>query len=85
MLSTSYQVVERVRGQNDPVIAIVESLSFGVENLTAIHNWRVSEPAMEGGAVTSLTSDTAIALCLSVFQRLDVDWNLHGFDSDCAL
>lgn len=75
------QVVEHVRGHNDPVTAIVESLSFGIENLAG-------DPQLEnlltrrrdGEAATSLTSDTAIAFCLSVFQRLDVDWHLHGFD-----
>lgn len=60
------QVAERVRGLNDPVTAVVECVSFAVENLT--------------GNVTSLTSDTAIEFCLSVFHRLNVDWKLHGFD-----
>lgn len=76
------QVTEHVRGHNDPVTAIVESLSFGIENL-------VGDPQLEnlltrrieGEAVTSLTSDTAIAFCLSVFHRLEVDWELHGFDA----
>lgn len=76
------QAVDHVRGLNDPVTALVESLSFGVENL-------IGDPQLEGlltrridgEAVTSLTSDTAIALCLSVFHRLDVDWALHGFDT----
>lgn len=76
------QAVDHVRGLNDPVTALVESLSFGVENL-------IGDPQLEslltrrieGEAVTSLTSDTATALCLSVFGRLDVDWELHGFDT----
>lgn len=76
------QAVDHVRGLNDPVTALVESLSFGVENL-------IGDPQLEslltrrieGEAVTSLTSDTATALCLSVFDRLDVDWELHGFDT----
>ena len=76
------QAVEHVRGLNDPVTALVESLSFGVENL-------IGDPQLEslltrrieGEAVTSLTSDTATALCLSVFGRLDVNWELHGFDT----
>jgi AcrR family transcriptional regulator len=77
------QAVQRVSGQNDPVIAVVECVSFGVENL-------VGDPQLEsmltrrqeGEAVISLTADTAIAFCLSVFHRLDVDWALHGFDPD---
>jgi len=76
------QAVNHVRGLKDPVTALVESLSFGVENL-------IGDPQLEslltrrieGEAVTSLTSDTATALCLSVFGRLDVDWELHGFDT----
>jgi AcrR family transcriptional regulator len=76
------QVVGRVSGQKDPVIAVVECVSFGVENLSG-------DPQLEGllarrpedEAATSLTSDTAIAFCLSVFHRLDVDWTLHGFDT----
>jgi len=76
------QVVEHVRGVNDPVSAVVESVSFGIENL-------VGDPQLEnlltlrheGEAVTSLTSDTAITFCLSVFHRFDVDWELHGFDA----
>jgi AcrR family transcriptional regulator len=77
------QAVERVSGQHDPVIAVVECVSFGIENL-------VGDPQLEslltrqqeGEAVTSLTSDTAIAFCLSVFQRLEIDWKLHGYDTN---
>ncbi|OBK18577.1 TetR/AcrR family transcriptional regulator [Mycobacterium asiaticum] len=76
------QVVEHTKGLNDPVTAIVESVSFGIENLAG-------DPQLEslltrrqdGDAVTSLTSDTAITFCLSVFDRLEVDWGLHGFDT----
>lgn len=76
------RVVAHVHGYDDPVTAIVESLSFGFENL-------IGDPQLEnlltrraeGEAVTSLTSDTAIAFCLSVFGRLEVDWELHGFDA----
>lgn len=76
------QVVEHVRGLNDPVTAIVESLSFGIEHLAGdpqLENLLTRR--IEGEAVTSLTSDTAVAFCLSVFHRLEVDWRLHGFDT----
>lgn len=79
------QVANRVRGVNDPVTAIVESVSFGIENLAGdpqLENLLTRR--QEGEAVTSLSSDTAIAFCLSVFHRFDVDWKLHGFD-DTAL
>ncbi len=76
------QVVEHARGLNDPVAAVVECVSFGVENLAGdpqLENLMTrrheAEPAI------SLTSDTAIAFCLSVLNRLDVDWKLHGFDT----
>lgn len=76
------QVAEHASGLNDPVTAVVECVSFGVENLSGdpqleslLTGRNESEP------VTSLTSDTAIAFCLSVFHRLDVDWKLHGFDT----
>jgi AcrR family transcriptional regulator len=75
------QVAEHVRGLNDPVTAIVESVSFGIDNLAGdpqLENLLTRRH--EGEAVTSLTSDTAITICLSVFHRFDVDWRLHGYD-----
>ncbi len=76
------QIAEHVRGLNDPVTAIVESVSFGIENLAGdpqLENLLIRR--QEGEAVTSLSSDTAITFCLSVFHRFDVDWELHGFDN----
>ncbi|WP_425004788.1 TetR/AcrR family transcriptional regulator [Mycolicibacterium sp. S3B2] len=79
------QVIERAHGLNDPVAAIVESVSFGVENLAGDPQLEALLARQPGGeAAVSLTSDTAMAFCLSVFRRLDVDWTLHGFD-DAAL
>ena len=76
------QVAEHVRGLNDPVTAIVESVSFGIENLAGDPQLeKLLTRPHEGEAVTSLTSDTAITFCLSVFHRFDVDWRLHGFDT----
>ncbi|MCV7093241.1 TetR/AcrR family transcriptional regulator [Mycobacterium interjectum] len=79
------QLAEHVRGLNDPVTAVVECVSFGLENLSGDPQLEsLLTERREGQAVTSLTSDTAIAFCLSAFHRLDVDWQLHGFD-DAAL
>ncbi|OBB31062.1 TetR family transcriptional regulator [Mycolicibacterium peregrinum] len=79
------QVTDQVSGVSDPVTAVVESISFGIENLAGDPQLENLLTRREGGEpVTSLTSDTAIAFCLSVFHRLDVDWRLHGFD-DTAL
>jgi AcrR family transcriptional regulator len=76
------QLAQHVSGLNDPVTAIVESVSFGVENLAGDPQLeRLLAQRDEGETVTSLTSDTAITFCLSVFERLDVDWKLHGFDT----
>lgn len=76
------QLTDHVSGLNDPVTAVVESVSFGVENLSGDPQLEtLLTRRAEGEAVTSLTSDTAVAFCLSVFHRLDVDWKLHGFDT----
>ncbi len=75
------QVVDHVRGDADPVTAVVECVSFAVVKLTGdpqLESLLTRRP--EGEAITSLTSDTAITICLSFFHRLDVDWKLHGFD-----
>jgi AcrR family transcriptional regulator len=75
------QVADHVSGLNDPVTAIIESVSFGVESLSGDPQLeRLLTRRGEGEPVTSLTSDTAITFCLSVFNRLDVDWKLHGYD-----
>ncbi|ORW27551.1 TetR family transcriptional regulator [Mycobacterium paraense] len=76
------QVAEHASGLNDPVTAIVECVSFGIENLYGDPQLESLLTRRHGGeTVTSLTSDTAISFCLSVFHRLDVDWTLHGFDT----
>jgi AcrR family transcriptional regulator len=76
------QVVEQVRSVTDPVTALVEIVSFGVEHLAGDPQLdRLLTRRHDGAAVTSLTSDTAISFCLSVLHRLNVDWTLHGFDA----
>lgn len=79
------QVVEHVSGDNDPVTAVVECVSFAIEKLAGdpqLESLLTSRPG--GEAITSLTSDTAMTLCLWFFHRLNVDWPLHKFD-DTAL
>ncbi|KUI03156.1 TetR family transcriptional regulator [Mycolicibacterium acapulense] len=76
------QVVDHVRGVNDPVTAVVECVSFALETLTGDPQLEgLLAKRQDGEAVTSLTSDTAKSFCLTFFHRLDVDWQLHGFDS----
>jgi AcrR family transcriptional regulator len=75
------QIVDHVSGVNDPVNALIESVSFGIENLAGDPQLEsLLTQRQEGKALTSLTSDTAIAFCLGIFHRFDVDWRLHGFD-----
>jgi AcrR family transcriptional regulator len=76
------QVADHVSGVNDPVTAMVEIIAFAVENLAGDPQLEsLLAPRPDGGALTSLTSDTAITFCLSVLSnRLNVDWALHGFD-----
>jgi hypothetical protein len=76
------QVADHASGLEDPVAAVVECVSFGLENLSGDPQLeKLLTRRDEGEPATSLSSDTAIAFCLSVFHRLDVDWKLHGFDT----
>jgi AcrR family transcriptional regulator len=76
------QVAQHVSGLKDPVAVVVECVAFAVENLSG-------DPQLEslltarndGEAITSLSSDTAISVCLTAFHQFDVDWKLHGFDT----
>lgn len=62
------QVADHVSGLDDPITAVVESVSFGVERLSGDPQLeRLLSRSGEGEVVVSLTSDTAIAFCLSVF------------------
>lgn len=79
------QLAAHARGLRDPVTAVVESVAFGIEHLSGDPQLEsLLSRRQDGGALTSLTSDTATAFCLSILRRLDVDWHLHGFD-DAAL
>jgi AcrR family transcriptional regulator len=79
------RVAEHVRGQRDPVAALVESVAFAVEHLAG-------DPQFENlltqrgpdGVITLLTSDAALTFGRAILHRFDVDWQLHGFD-DTAL
>jgi AcrR family transcriptional regulator len=76
------QVAQHVSGLKDPVAVVVECVAFGVENLSGDPQLESLLTARnEGEPVTSLSSDTAISVCLSAFHQFDVDWKLHGFDT----
>ncbi|UXA18414.1 TetR/AcrR family transcriptional regulator [Mycobacterium sp. SMC-4] len=71
-----------VGGLTDPVAALVESVSYAVEQLggdTAFGRLLTSR-GDDGTEVTSLTSDTALTFAHSILHRFDVDWHSHGFD-----
>jgi AcrR family transcriptional regulator len=76
------QVLDHVAGLIDPVTVVVEIISFAVESLAGDPQLESLLDRPSGGeAATTLTSDTAITFCLSALRRLDVDWELHGFDA----
>ena len=75
------RVEERVRGLTDPVTAMVESVSFAAENLAGDRQFEnLLAQRADGGAVTSLTSETALTFSRAILHRFDVDWRVHGFD-----
>lgn len=80
-MSARDQVTQHVGGLKDPVSAVVECVSFAIENLAGDPQLEsLLTRRAEDEEVNSLTADTPITFCLSVFHRPDVDWKLHGFD-----
>lgn len=76
---------KRVSGVTDPVAAMVESVSYSVEELVGNRQFEnLITRRQEGGTMVSLTGETAMAFQRSILQRFDVDWAAHGFD-DAAL
>lgn len=79
------QLADHVRGQTDPVGAMVEGLAFAIENLAADDRIRlILTKRQQGGAVPSISSETAVAFSRAMLHRYDVDWDASGFD-DAAL
>jgi len=75
------QLAEHVRGLSDPVEAMVESVSYSVEQLADDRQFENLLTRRQGGTVTtSLTSDTALAFARTILRRFDIDWETHGFD-----
>ncbi|MDO3336472.1 TetR/AcrR family transcriptional regulator [Mycobacteroides abscessus] len=71
----------RVKGETDPVTALVEGTAFAIESLATDPQiaYLLSQRGKHsvGGSVTS---DTAYAFGRSMMHQLDVDWAEHGFD-----
>lgn len=75
------QLAQHISGLTEPVAAIVEGVAFAAETLAGdrqIEN--LLRNGAQDGSNISLTSDTARAFGRSMFHRLDVDWDKHGFD-----
>lgn len=77
------QLANHVRGETDPVNAIIEGVAFAIENLTQDDRIGYILAGPSRGEV-SITSDTALAFSRSMLHRYDVDWEASGFD-DAAL
>lgn len=76
-------LASHVRGETDPVTAVVEGLAFAIENL--VEDERIGfmlNQRSQGDVSASLTSDTALAFSRSMLHRYEVDWEAHGFDED---
>jgi AcrR family transcriptional regulator len=70
-----------VKAITDPVVAIIEGLAFGIEELASDSQVRfVLQQRNRGGHTISIISDTALAFSRSMLHRYDVDWERHGFD-----
>ena len=78
-------LADHVRGETDPVSAMVEGVAFAIEHLA--DDDRIGfmlTKRKQGEAFSSITSDTALAFSRSMLHRFEVDWEKHGFD-DAAL
>lgn len=74
-------LADHVRGQTDPVTAVVEGLAFAIEHLG--EDERIGfmlNRRSQGDVSASLTSDTALTFSRSMLHRYEVDWEANGFD-----
>jgi AcrR family transcriptional regulator len=70
-----------LRGETDPVSAMVEGMAFAVETLGEDSQiGLLLSKRRRGGSTISLTSDTARTFSRAMLHRFDVDWEKHGFD-----
>ncbi|OBI30353.1 TetR family transcriptional regulator [Mycobacterium sp. E1386] len=75
------QLAEHISGLTEPAAALVEGVAFAVESLAGERQIeRLLRSGAPEGHTVSLTSDTARAFSRSMLHRLDVDWDMHGFD-----
>ncbi|MGP4056737.1 TetR/AcrR family transcriptional regulator [Mycobacterium sp. 4D054] len=75
------RLAAHLSGYTDPAAAMVEGVAYAVEALAHDDTIEfVFHQRGRGGAVPSITSDTARAFGRALLHRLDVDWEAHGFD-----
>ncbi|OBF59447.1 TetR family transcriptional regulator [Mycobacterium sp. 852002-53434_SCH5985345] len=75
------QLAEHISGLTEPAAALVEGVAFAVESLAGERQIdRLLGNGAPEGQTVSLTSDTARAFSRSMLHRLDVDWEMYGFD-----
>lgn len=75
------QLAEHVRGETDPVTAVVEGLAYAIENLAGDERIGfILNRRSQGDVSASLTSDTALTFSRAMLHRYEVDWDKHGFD-----
>jgi len=78
-------LANHLRGETDPVSAMVEGVAFAIENLA--DDERIGfmlTKRTQGETFASITSDTALAFSRSMLHRFEVDWEDYGFD-DAAI
>ncbi|CDO89110.1 TetR family transcriptional regulator [Mycobacterium triplex] len=76
-------LASHVRGETDPVTAVIEGLAFAIENL--VDDGRIGfilNKRSQNDISASLTSDTALTFSRSMLHRYEVDWEANGFDED---
>jgi AcrR family transcriptional regulator len=77
------QLAHHMRGESDPVNAMIEGMAFAIENLSQDDRIGFILTGPTRGEL-SITSDTALAFSRSMLHRFEVDWEANGFD-DAAL
>ena len=76
-------LADHLKGQTDPVGAMVEGMAFAIEHLADDERIGIMLTERSQGEVSaSITSDTALAFSRSMLHRCDGDWEAHGFDED---
>lgn len=71
-----------VKGESEPVAAVIEGLAFTIESLAQDSQLGMVLGRQEGGTIASLTSDTALTFGRAMLHRFDVDWDAHGYDEN---